>query len=645
MFSHNLKIALRHLRKYKTQNVISIIGLAVGFVCFAFSALWIRYEKSYDSFHANAERIYRVNTSMFKWTAESAATGVVQPHTPYPLANWLKSNFPEIEDASSIRITDIESYQFLYLDHSFSKIFDINLSEDFFIRGRADQPILVIPELDNEEHYLRIKELHRWQDVHFQATLPRLPANTNIKFNVVVPVTQRYNDAMLTNWTISSNLFDTYILVHDGVNMQALKDKLDKVEIPEFWSSPISLVLTPLKTLRQNDPTGIIQSEIKFAHIQIFAIAGLLVILCALFNHLTLYVTRIRMRLRELALRRVCGATNWQIAATLYADFLLIIILSLVVGFSLMVLLLPVFMEYADIGTNNMGIYSELLIYAVLLITSSFIAGAIPALYYQRQVLNDSIKGGGAPGSRNLFRKGSLLIQLTISLGMMFCATVLIKQIHFLYNTDLGINRRNIASVQARCCPLPPHYAEEIKKIPEVTYAIPLDGRTSLRDMNRGSQTGNYQKDGATVSFTLFLIYADSRFFDFFGVEIIEGDVFYDDFDSRSFVLNEAAMKVVGEIVSKEQVFTGTVDHYYLNPPFNFTGIMRDFYLSPTAEVRPTLPSNTKKACANKPNKLSPNGCVRNFPTVANLISNLPIWKIFLKNLLSPNGHYLRFYH
>ena len=70
MFTHHLKIAFRNLRKYKTQNIISIIGLAVGF---AFSTLWIRYEMSYDSFHANADRIYRVHTNMQRWLTHSAS--------------------------------------------------------------------------------------------------------------------------------------------------------------------------------------------------------------------------------------------------------------------------------------------------------------------------------------------------------------------------------------------------------------------------------------------------------------------------------------------------------------------------------------------------------------------------------------------
>jgi len=138
MILHNLKISFRNIRKYKTQNIISIIGLAIGFTCFAFSALWIRYEMSYDSFHAKADRIYRVQTALYKWnTVETSGSEVILSANPFPLADWLKSNYPEIEEACAIRITNPESYQFLYLDHNFCEIFDMPLPEDFFLKGRT----------------------------------------------------------------------------------------------------------------------------------------------------------------------------------------------------------------------------------------------------------------------------------------------------------------------------------------------------------------------------------------------------------------------------------------------------------------------------------------------------------------------------
>ena len=127
MWFHYLKIAFRNLWKYKTQNIISIIGLAVGFACFAFSALWIRYEMSYDSFHPKADRIYRVHAALFKWDTYGANASEIQDATPYPLANWLKTNFPEVENACAIRATGgsmrPDNYSFLYLDYSFCTIF------------------------------------------------------------------------------------------------------------------------------------------------------------------------------------------------------------------------------------------------------------------------------------------------------------------------------------------------------------------------------------------------------------------------------------------------------------------------------------------------------------------------------------------
>jgi len=571
MIAHYLKVAFRNLRKYKTQNIISIIGLAVGFACFAFSALWIRYEMSYDSFHPNADRIYRVQTALFKWnTAESSSSGVIQDGVPYQYANWLKSSFPEIENACAAQIRKYdERISFLYLDHSFCEIFDVNLPKELFIEGLTDRPVAVTPELNNEETAKFIKDEFNY-DV--QQTVARWPANTNLPFTVAIPIAVRYNEEQLNNWSL--RFFDLYILVKDGVNIHALQEKLDKVDI-QGWPYPVSLVLTPLKQFRYNNPTGNTQSDVKFGHIQIFAIAGLLVILCSLFNHLTLYVTRVRMRLRELALRKVNGASDWQIASTLYSDFLLIILLSLAVGFMLMALLLPTFREYATIGSNNISIYAELLLYAVLLITCGFVAGGLPILFFRKQVLNYSIKGSGGSGSRNLFRKALLMVQLIISLGLMFCSIVFVKQIHYLNQTGLGIDRHNIASVEPSWTPLAPHYVDKIKQIPGVTDALYVRGGSFLRNMSSGSQTMNYEKDGQEMTYTYFPIAADEHFFDFFGIEIIEGTGFAND-DNRYSVYNETAMKELGEEVLATAKFNPKV------------GVARDFYLTPTTKAKPT---------------------------------------------------------
>ena len=192
MFKHYLVVAFRNLWKYKTQNIISIIGLATGFASFAFSALWIRYEMSYDDFHPKADRIYKVNMARFKWnTVESGNSDVIQDGASYTLANWLKLNIPEIEEACAIRITEPKPLLFLYLDQNFCKIFDLNLPEDIFAKGSTDIPIAVTNEFNNKVTVESIKKLTNLE-VQIAATMPRWPSNTNIMFNTAIPITSRY---------------------------------------------------------------------------------------------------------------------------------------------------------------------------------------------------------------------------------------------------------------------------------------------------------------------------------------------------------------------------------------------------------------------------------------------------------------------
>jgi len=316
------------------------------------------------------------------------------------------------------------------------------------------------------------------------------------------------------------------------------------------------------------------QSDIKFGHIQIFALAGLLVILCSLFNQLTLYVTRIRMRLYELALRKAHGATNWQIASSLYFDFLVVIVLSLVAGFMLMTCLLPNFKEFANIGINNISIYSELFIYTILLIVSGFIIGGIPILYFRKQVLNKSIKGNETPGYRNLFRKCSLIVQLITCLGMMFCVVVFMKQIRFLHQTNLGINRSNVATVYIPDgSPLKPPYADQIKQIPGIIDAIHVRRVNFLMDMFTDNHTFTVVKEGQDVTYTIFYIDAYARFLDFFEIEVIEGTEYSNDTNTK-YVISETVMNDVG----KESMST------YID----IIGVARDFYPIPTIKDKPT---------------------------------------------------------
>jgi len=100
MLLHYLKIAFRNLWKYKSQTLISLLGLSIGFTCFSLAMLWIRYEMTYDSFHKNAKHMYVVYTG---------SSGFRHFHSHW--AGYLKETFPEIAEATAANIDGSRDYK------------------------------------------------------------------------------------------------------------------------------------------------------------------------------------------------------------------------------------------------------------------------------------------------------------------------------------------------------------------------------------------------------------------------------------------------------------------------------------------------------------------------------------------------------
>ena len=98
MIAHYLKVAVRNLLKYKLQSAISILGLAVGFVCFTLSAFWIEHESTFDHYRKDVERLYMVRTN------DGLNEGGIRSQINYPFGNFLLENFPEVEAAAPFHI-------------------------------------------------------------------------------------------------------------------------------------------------------------------------------------------------------------------------------------------------------------------------------------------------------------------------------------------------------------------------------------------------------------------------------------------------------------------------------------------------------------------------------------------------------------
>ena len=164
MILYFLKVAWRNLLKYKAQSVISILGLAIGFMAFSFTMSWISFEYSYDSFTPDADRIYQVVK------VDPKLTGGIKKVTPEPLALYLESTFPEVEAATSIDISTSvnDNLAFFYFNNqkdSIADCYQIITDTSFFNVFYAENKPLINHPIPSDVFYATESMMQRLKAV------------------------------------------------------------------------------------------------------------------------------------------------------------------------------------------------------------------------------------------------------------------------------------------------------------------------------------------------------------------------------------------------------------------------------------------------------------------------------------------------
>ena len=596
MILHYLKVAVRNLLKYRTQSVISIMGLAVGFACFALAAIWIKYEFTYDSFHEDAGQICVVRIE-----DKNEANGLRKVN-PYVLAGYLKENFPEVKGACSMQkaFSDIKSDYFLEgkkvslytcnIDSAAFSVFDIEIiegSHEFLLPYKWGQPHKIAitrrgaQELFGDENPIG-KELYSiyQKDVPLTicAVVSEWPYHTNMKYDIL--------DYCFSNDNWMSGGWQTFIRLHKNVRVRDFAEKIynHQIDTDGGRSEPLSkFVLTPLTSLRYDRPD--IEGNVKFKHVLMFSLAGALVILCCLLNYISLFINRIRTRSKEFALRIVNGSSSYGLFKLLMCEFILLLLSAWLVGMMFIEISIRPFKALSEVTLGQFDIYGESAVCCLFMIIISTLFAAFPILYYRRKSVQSVLSAQTNGRNKDLFRKGSILFQLIVGIGFIFCASVIMKQLHFLKYTDAGMKRNNIAVFRTEHMQ---ELGESIKQFPEVDevlidhYAlIPYSGGLSLYFRDWKDKTEDLEP------FSMKMISEDTAYARFYGLQILEGNMITSSSLKNEIVINESAVKAFGwhpkEAVGK-YIVTGGRDTTHVR----VIGVMKDFYNeSPTLPVKP----------------------------------------------------------
>lgn len=567
MLINYLKVAFRSIIKNKVLNFINIAGLALGLSIFLLILFYVFDETSYDTFHLKNDRIFRV-TELLHMPSETLHQAVTSP----PIAPALKENFPEIlktvrltSSSRTLSFKEVKLYEanLIYADSTFFEIFTFPLTQGNPIKALVEPYSVVLTET-TARNYFGEKEafgetmlLSDTVALLVTGIMKDIPANSHIQFDAVISrstYTKNINNAPEDNWFDNDQY--TYILLPEGYDYKKLEAKfaayLEKVmaKNKKEWGSWYDFILQPLtdihlrsKALWDIGPNG----DIKY--IYIFSIAALLVLCIACANYINLSTAQYFKRAKEIGLRKVTGATRSQLTFQMLCESGLLVFISLCIAIVIILCALPAFNEITSKNLTMSSLNNPIIITLNLIIIPgvTFMAGSYPALYMSSLSPIKTLKDSSHQGGRNsILRKGLVVVQFSVSIGLIAGTLLILRQLDYLQTKNLGLDKEQLVSLKMRSSII--HKHQLIKEMCQATPGVLEVSVTDFKYENSGLNSMGMVPEGTLESETRseFVVSVDHDFLNTFKIDLISGRNFSTAFPTdgqQSFIVNETAVK------------------------------------------------------------------------------------------------------
>lgn len=567
MFTHSLKIAWRNMLKYKTQTIISVLGLTIGVVFFAYGYHWYKYETTYDSFYPDSDRIYQVYGTL-RSTGKQTMGGQI----PYIASRELEQAFPEIESVAILYPNygsaflhgdrDIGFPKFEFVDERFFHMFPPEVVAGVVHENSLkNNDELIITESFAREHFGTSEEAlgetlvsGYGESYVIQAVIADPPANSIFQNQGYLPDTHArpfYDEAdEKTQWRdfYSARL---YIKLNQHTDVERFDDKLFAFALDNGYNDDLLLELCPLSLVRFSIPISfeqIIIYDIKY--IYLFILAGVLLLFAALFNYLNILISTIVARGREINLRRVTGASVVNIYWQLFVEISLFIVIVALLSFFFIEVTAGLFERVFGTVVISTRV-NTVLLFTVCITTILLYIMAFVFLY--RFVKKSAFKEEYPSKRRFAIGRVTLSLQLIISTFAIMSAFVLWRQVNYMNRVDWGFETDNLVQVTMKVRDRDP-LVEEIGKLPMVEATINTDFFTMVKSDDKLGITGISGVEWVSKPFDFNPLFqsfeVEVDFVERMELKIIEGrNIQYDDFTHRwvsnKVLINETAKRVM----------------------------------------------------------------------------------------------------
>jgi len=572
MISHNLKNALRFIKRYSGFSAINILGLTIGIFCCLLIILYIQSELTFDRFHKNGDNIYRVvmHQPENSVVGSSSDWWVVSPAILKP--TWEK----ELPEVNLVTKTDSRFLTFrhkdqlideeiLFVDPEFLDIFTFPLRSGNQNQALNEPYSIVISDeiahkyFGEEDPMGKTMELNDGRQLTITGILKEMPENSHLQFDFLVSF--KTLEAILgrsllsDNWL--NNSYRTYLTLHENTDLKQFDAKLRKYDIEGFNGNTWTFHLQPLYDIHFNNQ--MMYGTGDKGTILIFITVGLFILFIACFNYLNLYISHYRTRLKDISIRKINGASKYLLIRQFFSESLILILISYLLSLAIVWLIMQLFHPFFKQILNFQVIWSFqfFLVSLGLIVLMAFIAGAYPAIYLSRFHLLNALKGGMVKLSKESqsFRKIIVVIQFSLAIALIAGTVTIVKQMRFIGNKNLGYEKENILCLNMIRLYFAESYnlmnqtkalKQELLRNPNITG---VSASTGIPCQIGWSNIPTWQGKAEDENPFFYRMIVDYDFLDLYGIQLTNGRYFSNDMatdDGNAYIINRAAAKRMG---------------------------------------------------------------------------------------------------
>ena len=565
-----IRFSLKILNKHKFYAFISVFGLAVGISCCILISMFVSHELSYDNFHPDKDRIFRLTT-----VGNGFTTGL----TNYDVGPALRKDNSDIESfCRYLTLGDLAEVK--YNDKLFNEA-DIIVGDDIFFeffgfelipnssKNLLQMPNTVILTQSLSQKYFGGKNpindsiIINKKSYLITGIAKDNPGNSDIQFSAIISLnglsqkkqTEYYKDLFRV-------VCFTYIKFSDGFSQSSIQQKLNKYS--ENYVKPWGLQndtkqvdyfqAKPIQDVHFDNNNEFDTPKGNLIYVYIFSSIALFVLLIACINYINLSLSQATTRSKEIGIRKTLGSDHIDIKLQFLTETILISILAYFIGLIFVEILIPIFNELTSKSfefRTLFNIYS--ILYSILFIlVISTLSGVYPAFvlssYKPIEVLKGKVKGKSNIG---FIRKGLITVQFVFSISMIICSLIVFQQIEYMKNKDLGFKKDSILVYR-----VPSRDSTFVGKLPYIQRRFndnPIVEKTAFSSTIPGEGLGDLmfrvEKNNGMEDAQLKLMTCDENYLQLVKVNFIEGRNFQSVHDTalrKEFIINKSAAEELG---------------------------------------------------------------------------------------------------